>query len=99
VKDAGGQWRWVLLKEAHRAKQLCVIRRTLAICRPSYVSALDRCRAVWSGGSVVHSGNGQPRHGAWLRVIKPLLRPASRVLPQSLRSRGKRVWRHLANEP
>ncbi len=98
VENADEHWRGVLLEEAHWAKQVCLIRRTLAICDPSQVAALDRFRGVWSGGGAAHSGNGRPRPKQWLRAVKSILRPASRVLPRSLRDKGKRIWRHLADE-
>lgn len=91
-------WRWALLKEAHRAGQLCLMRRTLAACDRSCVSIAARYWALQEGVQAVYQHNGEPHRGRWLYLLKPLLRPASRILPAAMRAKGKRAWQHLTGE-
>lgn len=96
IADAGLEWRWALVREAHRSDRLGLLRRSVALCDPNAVSTLARVRALRSGVGVVHSANGQSQNG-WVRGLKPVLLPMSRILPTRLREKGKQVWRHLVN--
>jgi hypothetical protein len=99
VEEAGADWRWVLVRECHRAGRLCLLRRSLALCDPAWLPLSDRYRAARQASDLAHTGNGHPPARLWLRGLKPILRPVGRMLPGSLREKGKRIWRHLAQEP
>lgn len=99
IRDNGGEWRWVLTREAHREGRIHQLRRTLALVDPSRVSLAERFRAGQAGLGIVHSTNGTAHRGGWLSRLEPVLRPASRVLPARVREHGKRIWQHLKNEP
>lgn len=89
-------WRWELLKAARRADVLLQIRRTIAICDPTQVPLRERMRAAAGGIEVVYTREGRANAGSgWLRRLKPVLKPASFVLPQALRDKGVQIWRHL----
>ncbi len=98
VADNPPEWRWALVRQAHREGRLCVVRRTLATCDPSTLTVMQRYCAVRAGVGVVHDDNGQARGGGLLSSLKPVLRPAARLLPTRWREKGKQVWRHLASE-
>jgi glycosyltransferase involved in cell wall biosynthesis len=98
VNAAGADWRWVLVREAHRAARLGVLRRSVAICEPAAITWLERYRSLRLGADAAYDGNGHRQPGSWLRGLKPILRPATRLLPAGLRAKGKRIWDHLANE-
>lgn len=95
---AGGDWRWELLKAAHRQGRLSLLRRSLATCDVSQAALSAHLRAACTGVEAIYDADGVPQPGGWLQRLKPVLRPASRVLPESLRSKGRRIWRHLTNE-
>jgi len=98
VQAAGADWRWELVRRAHQAGQLGLLQRTLAECDPARVTYTARCRALRAGVGGTYAGNGELHGGRWLQRFKPILRPASRVLPEGWREKGKRIWRHLSNE-
>ncbi len=93
--EAGREWRWELVKELHRSGRLALLRRTLGICNAASVSLMARYRAGRAGVEVVQGLNGQHAPAGWLTSFQPVLRPMSRLLPDPLREKGKRVWRHL----
>ena len=99
VQDSGKEWRWKLLLAAHGKGRLSLLRRTLAICDPSCMSVLGRYRAIKAGAKLARAWEGNGRGREWVRGLKPFLRPISRLLPSGTRSKAKRIWRHLANEP
>jgi len=96
--EAGDDWRWQLVKEAHRTNRLEHLRRTLAVCDPACIPLATRMRAIKSGSCTPFDGDGTPQPESWLRRLEPILRPMSRALPPRWRDKGKRIWRHLADE-
>jgi hypothetical protein len=97
LNAAGPDWRWSLVKAAHLSNRLFILRRTVAICDPASMKLLERVRAVRAGAEVM-TADGNVQGGSWLRGLKPVLRPVSRVLPGGLRDKGRRIWKHLSNE-
>lgn len=90
----GPDWRWQLLKAARQAEQLFLLRRSLAVCDPARVALGDRLRAAAAGVEAVYAEDGRLR-GGWLQRLKPVLKPASLVLPAGLRRHGESLWRQL----
>ncbi|MGE0480891.1 MAG: glycosyltransferase [Phycisphaerae bacterium] len=97
IRAAGADWRWALLKAAHRTQRATVVRRTLALCETGAVGLAARVRAVHAGVESVYSANGEALKGGWLSRLKPVLKPASRLLPAGVRAKGTRLWRHLTH--
>ncbi len=97
VAEAGADWRWALVREAHRAQRLGLLRRSVAICERSTITWLEQLRALRGGVAGLYdvAGTRQPR--SWLHMAKPLLKPAARLLPAGLRAKGERIWRHFAD--
>jgi glycosyltransferase involved in cell wall biosynthesis len=98
VDAAGADWRWVLVCEAHRAARMGVLRRSLAICQPAAITWLERYRSLRLGADAAYDVDGNRRPRSWLDGLKPILRPATKLLPAGWRAKGKRIWNHLANE-
>ena len=65
--------------------------------RPELVTLAARLRALRNGIEAVHSQNGALAKRGWLGALKPLLKPAARVLPERWRAKGRQIWRHLSN--
>lgn len=97
IRRAEAEWRWALLKAAHRLERAAVVRRTFARCESGEVGLGARMRAVRAGVESVYSANGEALRGGWLSRLKPVLKPASRLLPAGVRAKGMRLWRHLTN--
>lgn len=95
ITAAGRDWRWALIKLAHQQQRRVLLRRTLAICDPSSISLMERLRTLRHGVGGDTGSNGHVRGGGWLYNLKPILRPASKILPGRWREKGKRIWRHL----
>ncbi|MBK8913967.1 MAG: glycosyltransferase family 4 protein [Phycisphaerales bacterium] len=91
---SAADWRIELVRLARSSSRLCLVRRTLAVCDISGISMAERAAAVAGGVEVVHLSDGRPV-GGWLRRLKPLLKPASRMLPGAWRVQGERWWRRL----
>lgn len=98
IREGGSDWRWPLAREAQRSGRISLLKRTLALVDPARVSFAQRFRAGQAGLGAIHSANGTAHATGWLARLEPVLRPASRVLPSSVREHGKRIWQHLKNE-
>lgn len=90
----GADWRIRLVRLARQSGRLCHIRRTFAVCDVSRIPFAERAAAAACGVEVIHLPDGRPT-GGWLRRLKPLLKPASRILPGAWRVQGERWWRRL----
>lgn len=90
---ANSHWRWELLKELRAEGRMCLLRRTLGASRDSSVTMWKRMRA--SFGATLSDGAPLPARQALVSYAEPVVRAAGKLLPRTIRQKGKRIWNHM----
>lgn len=88
-------WRWELLKRVRDQNRLHLLRRSVGASRQSLVSFWRKFRA--SLDSTLDTDQLTLRRSVFENV-EPVMRFAGRLLPDSLRQKGRRIWNHLKSD-
>jgi len=89
-------WRWDMVCDALRVERLTLVRRSFAECDPACFSIRDRIRAAQKGMTATYQDNEPVAQRSWIRSLVPVIQAAGRILPSSVREKGKRIYDHLS---
>jgi len=93
----GLEWRWELVREARYRGKLMMLRRTLADCDQSTISAQANKQASRAGMfDYYNAASERSVKIRLMRRVEPVIKRAARVLPLKWQDAGTRLWYHLA---